>query len=146
MSTRIKQVDQKVLVLSHSSPLTTLATLFNNTTATIGTVEPSRFAKIDTQAVDLAWVVAMVAAGVMEAVSACAVGSVVAEEDLAGAEDSEVVAMDEVAMEVATLAVVAVGEEDTLAAVLLRSQLRLILSPTTPPMEVNAVRSSSSET
>lgn len=146
MSTRIKQVDQKVLVLSRSNPLTMLATLSNNTTATIGTVEPSRFVKIDTQEVDLAWVVAMVAAGVMEAVSACAVVSVVAEEDLAGAEASEAVAMDEVDMEVATVVVVAVGEEDTVAPVLLRSQLRQTPSPTTPPMEVNGVRSSSFET
>merc|ERR1712000_217752 len=60
--------------------------------------------------------------GVMGAVSACAVVSVVAEEDLAG------------------------GEEDTVAPVLLRSQLRLTPSPTTPPMEVNGVRSSSFET
>jgi hypothetical protein len=158
MSTQIKQVDQKVLVLSHSSPLTTLATLFNNTMATIGTVEPLRSVKIGTLAVGQAWVVASVAAAaVMEAVSACVVVSVVAEEDSAGVEDSEVVAMDAVDMEVATvvpvvpvvpavLAVLAVGEEDTVAAVLLRSQSRPILSPTTPPMEVNGVRSSSSET
>jgi hypothetical protein len=153
MSTQIKQVDQKVLVLSHSSPLTTLATLFNNTMATIGTVEPSRSAKIGTLAVGQAWVVASVAAAaVMEAVSACVVVSVVAEEDLAGVEDSEVVATDAVDMEVATVVVlvvvlvlVAVGE-GTVAAVLLRSQSRPILSPTTRPMEVNGVRSSSSET
>lgn len=108
MSTLTPLDDLKEQVLLHSSPPTTPATPFCNSTAMIGMVAPLKSEKTDTQAVDLAWAVEEDSRVVMVCVVVSAAVIAAAEAASAVVAAMVVAALDEAAMvEVATAAVVA---------------------------------------